>query len=189
MNRFPTMGHKTGLAAAAPALPARPTTFTEGRVPANLPNNVSCRPVPAACGETRAPVLLRLLAVGWLIGGFLLVALAAAICTFNLHRPWGAAGAALLAALLLLPLRTPPPDWARRFLELSIAEMRAWFPISVAFEHEAAFDGSAGPFVIGGCSPLGLCGWPAPCMDPRLAPGSRAELVAAKTASGAVVTV
>ncbi len=80
------------------------------------------------------------------------MALVATACALNLHRPWGAAGAALLAGLLLVPLRTPPPSWARRFLELSVAEMRAWFPISVVFEDEAAFQGPAGPFVIGRCS-------------------------------------
>ncbi|KAL4448933.1 hypothetical protein ABPG77_007650 [Micractinium sp. CCAP 211/92] len=116
---------------------------------------------PAADGHTETAPLLRLLAVGWLIGGFLTVALVATACALNLHRPWGAAGAALLAGLLLVPLRTPPPSWARRFLELSVAEMRAWFPISVVFEDEAAFQGPAGPFLIGyephSVLPLGMC--------------------------------
>ncbi|KAL4422738.1 hypothetical protein ABPG75_008935 [Micractinium tetrahymenae] len=115
---------------------------------------------PAATAEPRAALLLRLVAVGWLIGGFLLVALAIALCLLNLHRPWGAAGAALLAGSLLLPLRMPPPAWARRFLQVSIEEMRAWFPISVVFEDEAAFK-DAGPFVIGyephSVLPLGMC--------------------------------
>lgn len=119
----------------------------------SFPPVVPCRERPATDGGTAAPLLLRLLAVGWLIGGFLSVALVATVSVLNLHRPWGAAGAVLLAGLLLLPLRLPAPAWARRFLELSVAETRAWFPISVAFEDEAAFKGPAGPFVIGGCDP------------------------------------
>lgn len=99
--------------------------------------------------------------MGWIVAGFLTVAFCLGICILNINRPWGAAGLALQLGSLLLPLRAPPAA-ARRFLTWSVAEMRAYFPISVAFEDRAAFEAEdCGPFVIGfephSVLPLGMC--------------------------------
>ena len=81
------------------------------------------------------------------------------VCALNVHRPAGAAGLALLLGSVLLPLHPTPPRWAARFLARSVAELRAYFPINVIYEDEAAFASNKpgsptpGPFVVGACLP------------------------------------
>lgn len=62
--------------------------------------------------------------MAWLPAGFLAVVFSLLAALLLLPRPWNWAGLALNAASLLLPLRTPPPQWASRFLRFSIAESR-----------------------------------------------------------------
>ncbi|PSC73157.1 Diacylglycerol O-acyltransferase 2 isoform A [Micractinium conductrix] len=111
--------------------------------------------------------LLSYLALAWGIGGFLLSVFSLLVCALNVHRPAGAAGLALLLGSVLLPLHPTPPRWAARFLARSVAELRAYFPINVIYEDEAAFASNKpgsptpGPFVVGyephSVLPLGMC--------------------------------
>lgn len=68
--------------------------------------------------------------VAWLTGGLLAVVATTAVCLLNLPKPWAVATLAAFGASLLLPLRVPPPAWARRFCAFSIAELRRYFPIT-----------------------------------------------------------
>lgn len=58
------------------------------------------------------------------------------------------ASAAVLVALLLIPLNDTPPALARRFLSFSLQAAYKYYPVSVIFEDRAALD-SGHPFVVG----------------------------------------
>ena len=132
-----------GAAAAAP--PPPPGRRSTGRLP-SLSTFAGKRALPACCLLPALPSEMLLLlpslpplspptrmrpwpvstcaGVAWLPAGFLAVVFGLLAALLLLPRPWNWAVLALNAASLLVPLRTPPPRWATRFLRFSVAESR-----------------------------------------------------------------